>query len=153
MQFAISSAVITACTMNSLFLYSDKSLVFTYFVFGLSAVMLSFLISTFFSRAKTAVAVGTLSFLGAFFPYYSVNDPAVPMLVSLLLLLWLFSKICFPQEMLLQIVSCVLRSGYGRFWLLCYHPLPLLSAQLILLIMNVLMLVFVGPIFGRLQLY
>ncbi|ONK78401.1 uncharacterized protein A4U43_C02F18390 [Asparagus officinalis] len=85
LQFAISSAIITACTMSSLFLYSDKSLVFTYFfVFGLSAVMLSFLISTFFSRAKTAIAVGTLSFLGAFFPYYSVNDPAVPMIWKIL---------------------------------------------------------------------
>ncbi|KAG9457355.1 hypothetical protein H6P81_001863 [Aristolochia fimbriata] len=84
-QFAISSAIITACTMGSLFLYSDKSVVFIYFFsFGLSAIMLSFLISTFFSRAKTAVAVGTLSFLGAFFPYYTVNDPAVPMLSKVL---------------------------------------------------------------------
>ncbi|KAG0463337.1 hypothetical protein HPP92_019406 [Vanilla planifolia] len=85
LQFAISSAIITASTMNSLFLYSDKSLVFVYFFsFSLSAIMLSFLISTFFNRAKTAVAVGTLSFLGAFLPYYSVNDPAVPMLWKIL---------------------------------------------------------------------
>ncbi|KAJ4767254.1 ABC transporter A family member 1 [Rhynchospora pubera] len=78
-QFAISSAIITGCTMNCLFLYSDKSLVFVYFfLFGISAIMLSFLISTLFSRAKAAAAVGTLSFLGAFFPYYSVNDPVVP---------------------------------------------------------------------------
>ncbi|XP_038980603.1 ABC transporter A family member 1 [Phoenix dactylifera] len=85
LQFAISSAIITICTMSSLFIYSDKSLVFVYFFFfGLSAVTLSFLISTFFSRAKTAVAVGTLSFLGAFFPYYSVNDPAVPMIWKIL---------------------------------------------------------------------
>ncbi|CAN0878408.1 ABC transporter A family member 1 [Linum grandiflorum] len=80
LQFAVSSGIITVCTMNSLFTYSDKSLVFVYFFsFGLSAIMLSFLISTFFSRAKTAVAVGTLAFLGAFFPYYSVNDPSVSM--------------------------------------------------------------------------
>lgn len=79
-QFAISSGIITACTMTSLFKYSDKSVVFMYFFsFGLSAIMLSFLISTFFTRAKTAVAVGTLSFLGAYFPYYTVNDQAVPM--------------------------------------------------------------------------
>lgn len=64
--------------MGTLFKYSDKSLVFVYFfTFGLSSIMLSFLISTFFNRAKTAVAVGTLSFLGAFFPYYSVDDEAV----------------------------------------------------------------------------
>lgn len=80
LQFAISSAIITVCTMGTLFKYSDKSLVFMYFfVFGLSAIMLSFLISTFFTRAKSAVAVGTLAFLGAFFPYYTVNDEGVSM--------------------------------------------------------------------------
>ncbi|KAL3533759.1 hypothetical protein ACH5RR_007280, partial [Cinchona calisaya] len=85
LQFAISSGVITLCTMNSLFKYSDKSLVFVYFFsFGISAIMLSFLISTFFSRAKTAVAVGTLSFLGAFFPYYTVNDEAVSMALKVI---------------------------------------------------------------------
>uniref|UniRef100_A0A2N9IG69 ABC transporter domain-containing protein n=1 Tax=Fagus sylvatica TaxID=28930 RepID=A0A2N9IG69_FAGSY len=84
-KFAISSGIITACTMDSLFKYSDKSVVFMYFfLFGLSAIMLSFLISTFFTRAKTAVAVGTLSFLGAYFPYYTVNDEAVPMILKVL---------------------------------------------------------------------
>lgn len=111
MQFAISSAIITICTMSSLFIYSDKSLVFAYFFFfGLSAVMLSFLISTFFSRAKTAVAVGTLSFLGAFFPYYSVNDPAVPMLV--LLLHSVFNYLC-QKFYLVQVHSCAWTS---RIW-------------------------------------
>ncbi|PIA53512.1 hypothetical protein AQUCO_00900239v1, partial [Aquilegia coerulea] len=84
-QFAVSSAVITVCTMGSLFKYSDKSVVFVYFfLFGLSAIMLSFLISTFFSRAKTAVAVGTLSFLGAFFPYYTVSDADTPMILKIM---------------------------------------------------------------------
>lgn len=93
-QFAISSVIIVVCTMDNLFKYSDKSLVFTYFfLFGLSAITLSFLISTFFSRAKTAVAVGTLSFLGAFFPYYSVNDQAVSMLV-----LWFEQALSFPSS-------------------------------------------------------
>ncbi|KAL2923572.1 ABC transporter A family member 1 [Bienertia sinuspersici] len=83
LQFAVSSGIITVFTMYSLFEYSDKSLVFVYFfAFGLSAITLSFLISTFFTRAKTAVAVGTLSFLGAFFPYYTVNDPDVPMVLK-----------------------------------------------------------------------
>ncbi|KAG7961902.1 hypothetical protein I3843_09G039100 [Carya illinoinensis] len=85
LQFAISSGIITGCTMNTLFKYSDKSVVFVYFFsFGLSAIMLSFLISTFFTRAKTAVAVGTLSFLGAYFPYYTVNDEAVPITLKVL---------------------------------------------------------------------
>lgn len=83
LQFAVSSGIITVITMSSLFEYSDKSLVFVYFFFfGLSAIALSFLISTFFTRAKTAVAVGTLSFLGAFFPYYTVNDPGVSMVLK-----------------------------------------------------------------------
>ncbi|WCJ33447.1 ATP-binding cassette sub-family A member 2 [Euphorbia peplus] len=85
LQFGISSGIITACTMDSLFKYSDKSVVFAYFFsFGMSAIMLCFLISTFFTRAKTAVAVGTLSFLGAFFPYYTVNDPGVPMTLKVI---------------------------------------------------------------------
>ncbi|KAI4381515.1 hypothetical protein MLD38_007580 [Melastoma candidum] len=85
LQFAITSGVITLCTMDNLFEYSDKSLVFAYFFsFGLSAIMLSFLISAFFTRAKTAVAVGTLSFFGAFFPYYTVNDPGVSMILKVL---------------------------------------------------------------------
>ncbi|KAL2320738.1 hypothetical protein Fmac_029707 [Flemingia macrophylla] len=82
-QFAISCGILTACTMDNLFKYSDKTLVFAYFfVFGLSAIMLSFFISTFFNRAKTAVAVGTLSFFGAFFPYYTVNDEEVSMILK-----------------------------------------------------------------------
>lgn len=81
-QFALSSVLLTVCTMSTLFQYSDKTLVFVYFFsFGLSGIMLSFMISTFFTRAKTAVAVGTLAFLGAFFPYYTVNDETVSMLV------------------------------------------------------------------------
>ncbi|ESQ52886.1 hypothetical protein EUTSA_v10016127mg [Eutrema salsugineum] len=83
LQFALCAGIITACTMGSLFKYSDKTLVFTYFfLFGLSAITLSFLISTFFTRAKTAVAVGTLAFLGAFFPYYTVNDESVSMVLK-----------------------------------------------------------------------
>ncbi|XP_057718264.1 ABC transporter A family member 1 isoform X1 [Arachis stenosperma] len=85
LQFAVSSGIITACTMDNLFKYSDKTLVFAYFfIFGLSAIMLSFFISTFFKRAKTAVAVGTLSFLGTFFPYYTVNDEGVSMVLKVL---------------------------------------------------------------------
>lgn len=104
MQFGISSGIITVCTMSSLFMYSNKTVVFTYFfLFSLSAIALSFLISTFFSRAKTAVAVGTLSFLGAFFPYYTVNDPSVPMLVLIplhSLVVYLNLKILFFQKFL-----------------------------------------------------
>nr|XP_007162183.1 hypothetical protein PHAVU_001G131200g [Phaseolus vulgaris]ESW34177.1 hypothetical protein PHAVU_001G131200g [Phaseolus vulgaris] len=75
LQFGISSGILTACTMYNLFKYSDKTLV---------AIMLSFFISTFFKRAKTAVAVGTLSFLGAFFPYYTVNDEGVSIILKVI---------------------------------------------------------------------
>ncbi|KAL3632486.1 Phospholipid-transporting ATPase abca1 [Castilleja foliolosa] len=85
LQFAVSSGIITLCTMGTLFKYSDKSLVFVYFFsFGLSSITLSFLISTFFTRAKTAVAVGTLAFLAAFLPYYSVDDETVSMLFKVM---------------------------------------------------------------------
>ncbi|KAG8371966.1 hypothetical protein BUALT_Bualt12G0017800 [Buddleja alternifolia] len=85
MQFAVSSIIITLCTMGTLFKYSDKTLVFVYFFsFGLSSITLSFLISTFFTRARTAVAVGTLSFLAAFFPYYSVDEESVSMLFKVM---------------------------------------------------------------------
>ncbi|GFP92211.1 ABC transporter a family member 1 [Phtheirospermum japonicum] len=85
LQFAVSSGIITLCTMGTLFKYSDKSLVFVYFFsFGLSSITLSFLISTFFTRAKTAVAVGTLAFLAAFFPYYSVDDETVSTLFKVM---------------------------------------------------------------------
>ncbi|GAQ79509.1 ABC transporter A family [Klebsormidium nitens] len=78
-QFGVTSAVITAVTWSSLFAHSDKSVVFAYFfVFGLSSIGLCFLLSTFFSRARTAASVGALAFLGAFFPYYTLVDPQAP---------------------------------------------------------------------------
>lgn len=85
--------------MGSLFKYSDKTLVFTYFfLFGLSAIMLSFMITTFFTRAKTAVAVGTLAFLGAFFPYYTVNDESVSMYVYAFCFCFFFRDGCFMDR-------------------------------------------------------
>ncbi|XP_010421868.1 PREDICTED: ABC transporter A family member 1 isoform X2 [Camelina sativa] len=79
LQLALCSGIITACTMGSLFKYSETTLVFTYFfLFGVSAIMLSFM----FTRAKTVVAVGTVAFLGAFFPYYTVNDESVSIVLK-----------------------------------------------------------------------
>lgn len=134
LQFAISSGVLTACTMDNLFKYSDTTLVFVYFfVFGLSAIMLSFFISTFFKRAKTAVAVGTLSFLGAFLPYYSVNDEGVSMWVLALPItnisivqFFIYLSVCFIHLRLLQdlegccffAITYGLCSGFGQLcWL------------------------------------
>jgi ATP-binding cassette subfamily A (ABC1) protein 3 len=78
-QFGVTSALITVVTWSSLFAHSDKSVVFAYFfVFGLSSIGLCFFLSTFFSRARTAASVGALTFLGAFFPYYTLVDPQAP---------------------------------------------------------------------------
>eukprot|EP00899_Mesostigma_viride_P013616 jgi/Mesvir1/22255/Mv03748-RA.1 len=77
-QFAITAALLALVSSVSIFPYSDASLLFVYFaMFGVSTVALCFLLTTFFSRAKTAVAVGTLLFLSAFFPYYTVVDESV----------------------------------------------------------------------------
>ncbi|XP_024515167.1 ABC transporter A family member 1 [Selaginella moellendorffii] len=85
LQFAVSALIIVLVTMNSIFAYSSMSVVFVYFfLFGLSAIALCFLISVFFTRAKTATAVGTLSFLAAFFPYYVVVDTDVSLSIKLI---------------------------------------------------------------------
>eukprot|EP00899_Mesostigma_viride_P016639 jgi/Mesvir1/24977/Mv25104-RA.2 len=77
-QFAITGALLAVVSSASIFPYSDASLLFVYFAtFGASTVALCFLLTTFFSRAKTAAAVGTLLFLSAFFPYYTVVDESV----------------------------------------------------------------------------
>eukprot|EP00897_Mesotaenium_endlicherianum_P001210 jgi/Mesen1/1116/ME000123S00292 len=77
-QFALSSAVITALAGGTLFKYSQKSVVFCFFLlFSESSIALCYLITPFFSRAKSAAAVGTLAFLGAYFPYYTVMDSQV----------------------------------------------------------------------------
>lgn len=71
--------------------------------------MLSFLISTFFTRAKTAVAVGTLSFLAAFFPYYTVNDQGVSMLVSCFTFMLGFTFIIYCFWLCIKLTLCTCR--------------------------------------------
>uniref|UniRef100_A0A803P6X4 ABC transporter domain-containing protein n=1 Tax=Cannabis sativa TaxID=3483 RepID=A0A803P6X4_CANSA len=134
LQFAVSSAIIVVCTMGSLFKYSDKTVVFTYFfLFGLSAITLSFLISTFFSRAKTAVAVGTLSFLGGFFPYYSVDDQAVSMILKVV------SSLLSPTAFALGSVNIAdyERAHVGLRWSNMWRPSSGVNFSVCLLMMLV----------------
>ncbi|XP_035841687.1 uncharacterized protein LOC110920442 isoform X3 [Helianthus annuus] len=53
------------CARWALFQYSDKTLVFVYFfLFGRSGIMLSSLISTFFTRAKSAMGLCFMMIMG-----------------------------------------------------------------------------------------
>eukprot|EP00735_Rhodelphis_limneticus_P009137 TRINITY_DN2560_c0_g1::TRINITY_DN2560_c0_g1_i1::g.19179::m.19179 TRINITY_DN2560_c0_g1::TRINITY_DN2560_c0_g1_i1::g.19179 ORF type:complete len:1829 (-),score=670.14,sp/Q84M24/AB1A_ARATH/37.15/0.0,ABC2_membrane_3/PF12698.2/1.1e-20,ABC2_membrane_3/PF12698.2/2.6e-40,ABC_tran/PF00005.22/8e-28,ABC_tran/PF00005.22/9.3e-22,AAA_21/PF13304.1/3.6,AAA_21/PF13304.1/0.00028,AAA_21/PF13304.1/1.1e+02,AAA_21/PF13304.1/0.00011,AAA_15/PF13175.1/1,AAA_15/PF13175.1/5.1e+02,AAA_15/PF13175.1/0.52,ABC2_membrane/PF01061 len=56
--------------------HSAMTVVFCiFFLFGLSVIGFCFLISVFFSRAKTAAFLGVLIFFAAFFFYFGVSDP------------------------------------------------------------------------------
>ncbi|XP_022021335.1 uncharacterized protein LOC110921338 isoform X3 [Helianthus annuus] len=67
LQFAITAAIITVCTMGTLFQYSDKTLVFVYFfLFGLSGIMLLSLISTFSHEQNRLWQLELLLFLEPF---------------------------------------------------------------------------------------
>jgi ATP-binding cassette subfamily A (ABC1) protein 3 len=76
LQLTLVSALITLVTSTSVFEYSDKVLVFIYFLaFSFAIMNFCFMLSTFFSRSKVASLVGPMLFFGTFFPYYSVADP------------------------------------------------------------------------------
>lgn len=54
--------------------HSNFVLVFlTFFMFGLSSICFSFMLSAFFSRSRTAAILGTVLFVVAFFPYFAVT--------------------------------------------------------------------------------
>mmetsp|Transcript_26423 Transcript_26423/g.39214 ORF Transcript_26423/g.39214 Transcript_26423/m.39214 type:complete len:1955 (+) Transcript_26423:136-6000(+) len=76
-QMALVSLLIVLVTMTSVFEYSDKFLVFIYFMaFSLAVINMCFLMSTFFSRSKIASLMGPMIFFATFFPYYAVSDPS-----------------------------------------------------------------------------
>jgi len=77
LQMAIVSILIVLVTMSSVFEYSDKFLVFLYFMaFSLAVINMCFLMATFFSRSKVASLMGPMIFFASFFPYYAVADPS-----------------------------------------------------------------------------
>lgn len=68
--WALPAALMTLVCWNSVFLHSDKSVVFLFFwIFGLCVVTLCSLIAVFFSKAKTASVVGALLFFLLYFPF------------------------------------------------------------------------------------
>lgn len=77
LQMTIVSILIVLVTMSSVFEYSDKFLVFIYFMaFSLAVINMCFLMATFFSRSKVASLMGPMIFFASFFPYYAVSDPS-----------------------------------------------------------------------------
>jgi len=74
-QMTFVSILITLVTGSSVFEYSNKVYVFIYFeAFSLAVINMCFLLSTFFSRSKSASLLGPMIFFASFFPYYAVND-------------------------------------------------------------------------------
>jgi len=74
--FLIIAFLVAITVKATMFSNSDSGLIFLFFwLFGLTATALCFLISTFFSKAKLASIVGAVLFIATFFPYFSVNDP------------------------------------------------------------------------------
>jgi ATP-binding cassette subfamily A (ABC1) protein 3 len=65
------------CTIITLpmFKYSDKGIVFLMFLlYGTSCISFSLFVSSFFSRAKTAILVGVALFLVSYFSLFTVNQ-------------------------------------------------------------------------------
>jgi len=74
MLYFILAVIITAMTRKNIFKYSQPGVIgLCFFLFGLSSTMYSYLISVFFSRAKTASTVGIVLFLGGYFPFFAVQ--------------------------------------------------------------------------------
>jgi ATP-binding cassette subfamily A (ABC1) protein 3 len=111
--FLIIAFFIAVTTGLTFFSNSDGGLIFLYFfLFGCTAISLCFLLSTFFSKAKLASAVGAVIFIAAFFPYYQVNDVtsshAAKSAASLL------SPVAFGLA--IDILSTLESNGVGLHW-------------------------------------
>ncbi|CAM9264642.1 unnamed protein product [Heterosigma akashiwo] len=73
-QIMISTGLMVAATATTVFKYSDSWLIYLYFLsFGVAIISLCFLISTFFSRSKTAATLGPVIFFALFFPYFPAS--------------------------------------------------------------------------------
>jgi ATP-binding cassette, subfamily A (ABC1), member 3 len=76
-HMSLVSILIVLVTSTTVFEYSDKFLVFIYFMaFSLAVINMCFLMATFFSRSKVASLMGPMIFFASFFPYYAVSDPS-----------------------------------------------------------------------------
>lgn len=118
--FLLIALVIAIIAGSTFFSNSDGGLLFLYFTFfGWSAMALCVLLSTFFSRAKLAAAVGAVIFIATFFPYFSVNDrtksDAAKVAASIL------SPVSFGLA--LDVVSQLEANGVGVGWKNLYQPI------------------------------
>ena len=118
--FFIIAFVIAVIVGNSFFPASNGALMLAFFFFfGLASLALCFLLSTFFSKAKLAAAVGAVLFIGAFFPYYSVNGPLKSYSAKF------FSSLLAPVAfgLALDVVTTAEANGVGLTWGNLYTPL------------------------------
>jgi hypothetical protein len=75
--FIIVVTLVILVSKGSLFKYSDGGLLFVFFFsFTLSLISLACLVTTFFSRAKTAGTLSPFLLLAGYLPYFGVSDPA-----------------------------------------------------------------------------
>lgn len=73
-QGVVTTVGILLVTRSSVFEFSTDTSIFLYFFcYFMSVVMFSFLLSTFFSRSKSAAILGTIMFFATYFPFYSVR--------------------------------------------------------------------------------
>ncbi len=76
--FSIIAASITAVTSQSVFQFSNKSIIFLFFfLFGCAVWSWCYLLNAFFSRARLASTFSAILFFFIFFPYFTVRDPGV----------------------------------------------------------------------------
>ena len=79
----ISIAITIIVTTMGVFSYSNGGLIFLYlWLYSMSCIAFSILISVFFSKAKIAVLVGIPVFLCSFFISFGVADPLIPMSIK-----------------------------------------------------------------------
>ena len=77
--YVITSILITVITANNVFKYSDKGLIFFFFLLAqLTFFAFALLFSTLFSNARAASTFGALIFIAIFFPYYAVFQDSTP---------------------------------------------------------------------------
>jgi len=74
--FTLVCILVIVVSKGSLFKYSDGGLLFWFFFsFCLSLISLACLVTTFFSRAKTAGTLSPFVLLAGYLPYFGVSDP------------------------------------------------------------------------------
>lgn len=76
LELTVSCILITAVVGPTVFVRSDKGLVFLFFfAFSASVLAYMFLISSFFRKSKTAALIAPALFFVTFFPYFAVTGP------------------------------------------------------------------------------